>query len=205
MKRIEVVTVPGGDPEAERLEYDIYLEEGYIQPNRQKKVLENLNYPKFIHFVARHEQKVVGSLRLVVDPIPRHGLFRLSSFTHFRLEDWVEPLLKQVGLEHVAEVGTMVIRPEYRGSETYLRLFEKAFEYGLMRRIRAGIATIDAGFCDRLIRRGMPLISLGPSVYYMGSETVPVLIDMPRLVARVLGDPVIAPLPLPELAEKERA
>ncbi|HOV60634.1 MAG TPA: GNAT family N-acyltransferase [Candidatus Hydrogenedentes bacterium] len=205
MSDIVVDMVHGTSPEAERLEYEIYVAEGYIAPNHRRKVLENEHYPEFIHFVARDRDQVVGSLRLVTDPRPRFGVFRLAAFTHFTLDPWVEPLLCQVGLKHVVEVGTMVIRPEYRGSETYLKLFEKAFEYGLMTRIHAGLATIDAGFCDRLERRGVPLVDLGPSRFYMGSETQPVLIDMPRLVSRVLGEAVLPPLPLPEVVERALA
>lgn len=204
MNGITVSIVHGADPEAERLEYDVYVAEGYIRPNSRKKVLENRHYPDFLHFVAHNGHRVVGSLRLVTDPRPRHGQFRLGAFTHFKLDSWVKPMLHQIGLDHVVEVGTMVIRPEYRGSETYLRLFEKAFEYGLMRRVRAGLATIDAAFCDRLERRGVPLVNLGPSRCYMGSETRPVLIDMPRLVTRVLGNVILPPLPIPEAIRKAR-
>jgi len=205
MSEIVVSVVHGADPEAERLEYEIYVAEGYIPPNSREKVLENENYPAFLHFVARHEDRVIGSLRLVTDPRPRFGVFRLGAFSHFTLDHWVEPMLRQIGLDHVAEVGTMVIRPEYRGSETYIRLFEKAFEYGLMCRIQAGLAMIDAAFCDRLERRGIPLVDLGPSQFYMGSETRPVLIDMPRLISRVLGDAIFPPLPIPEAACRARA
>lgn len=205
MSAIAVSIVHGADPEAERLEYDVYVAEGYIRFNSQKKVLENRNYPDFLHFVACHEQRVVGSLRLVIDPKPRFGIFRLGAFTHFMLDSWVEPMLHEIGLDHVVEVGTLVIRPEYRGGDTYLQLFEKAFEYSLMRRVRVGLATIDAAFCDRLKRRGVPLVDLGPSSIYMGSETRPVLIDMPRLVTRVLGDVILPPLPIPEAISEAQA
>ncbi len=205
MPGIEVLIVHGTDAEAARVEYEIYVAEGYIPPNEQGRVLENDHYPDFIHFVARDGNLVVGSLRLVVDPVPRFGLFRLGAFAHFDLEPWVTPLLREVGLNHVVELGTMVIRPEYRGNETYLRLFEKAFEYGLMTRVRAGVATIDAGFCDRLERRGVPLVDLGPPRFYMGSETRPVLIDTPTLFCRVLGNAVLPPLPLPCAVAEARA
>ncbi len=200
---IHVDICPGGDPEAKRLEYDVYLHEGYIEANDQCEVIENADYPEFVHFVARVADRVIGSLRLVVDSRPRHGVFKLASFTHFPLENWALETLGRTESEKVVEVGTMVIHPDFRGGEAYMQLFRKAFEFAVLKRFRYAVSTIDAGFFHRLLTRGLPFSAMGESMYYMGSETVPAIIDIDQLVRMYLGaHPTVvrpagvAPLPM---------
>jgi len=47
---VQIDMCPNGDAEAMRLEYNVYLREGYIEPNDEQIVLENKNYPEFVHF-----------------------------------------------------------------------------------------------------------------------------------------------------------
>ena len=184
---VQIDICPMGDPEAKKLEYDVYLREGYSEANSREEVLENIEYPDFIHFVARVNGEVIGALRLVVDTKPRHGLFRLASFGHFSIHPWVQEALHGVELKKTVEVGTMVIKPEYRGGETYTLLFQKAFEYCLMKRLKFAMSTIDENFFNRLIKRGMPFKAMGERRYYMGSYTIPAIIDLEYLASMIFG------------------
>jgi len=184
---VQIDVCPNGDEEAMRLEYDIYLREGYIEPNDEHVVLENRNYPNFVHFVARVDGKAIGALRLVTDASPRHGVFRLSSFRHFPIRQWATDLLHAADQRRVVEVGTMVIDPEYRGGNTYAQLFQKAFEYAVLSRVHYALATIDEGFYHRLLKRGLPFREMGETRYYMGSYTVPAMIDVEQLMRMMFG------------------
>ena len=184
---VQIDICPNGDAEAMRLEYDVYLREGYIEPNDEQIVLENKNYPEFVHFVARVDDRVIGSLRLVTDARPRHGAFLLGSFGHFSIQKWATDLLRSADQHRVVEVGTMVIDPEFRGGNTYAQLFQKAFEYAVLSRVHLALATIDEGFFHRLRKRGLPFREMGERRYYMGSYTVPALIDVEQLVRMMFG------------------
>ena len=199
---ITVEAYTGGNEAAKRLEYEIYLEEGFIEANEYGVVLENEDYPDFIHFVASENGVPVGSLRLVTDPQPRHeGIFRLASFTHFGIEDWARELLARADLASVVEVGTMVIRPGHRGGKAYAALFSKALEFCIMSGLRYAVSTVDAGFHDRLARRGIPMRHMGEPEFYMGSETIPVMVDIRELAQRVVAEQAAAGAS----AENERA
>lgn len=184
---LTVDVCPSGDEAAKRLEYEVYLHEGYIEANGRGLVLENLDYPEYVHFVAREGGKTVGSLRLVTDPKPRHGIFRLNAFNHFSLRAWARDLMAGADPRSVVEVGTMVIHPEYRGGDAYMQLFSKSFEFALLKRFRYAVSTIDAAFYNRLRKRGVPFQEMGESRHYMGSETVPALIDIDQLARLLLG------------------
>jgi hypothetical protein len=184
---VQIDICPNGDAEAMRLEYDVYLREGYIEPNDEQIVLENRDYPEFVHFVARIDGRAIGSLRLVTDARPRHGAFRLGSFKHFSIKKWATDLLHSADQRRVVEVGTMVIDPEFRGGNTYAQLFQKAFEYAVLSRVHLALATIDEGFFHRLRKRGLPFREMGEREYYMGSYTVPALIDVDQLVRMMFG------------------
>jgi hypothetical protein len=170
-----------------RLEYDVYLGEGYIEPNDQHIVLENRDYPEFVHFVARVDGRTIGALRLVTDARPRHDVFRLGSFRHFSVQKWATDLLRSADQRRIVEVGTMVIDPEYRGGDAYAQLFQKAFEYAVLARVHYALATIDEGFYHRLLKRGLPFREMGETRYYMGSHTVPAIIDVEQLIRMMFG------------------
>lgn len=202
MDSLVVDLYPMGDREAFLLEYDVYLREGYIPPNAFHRVLENDYYPEFVHFVARHREKAIGSLRLVTDPTPRHGIFKLNSFAHFPLFGWTKELLEDVESSRIFEIGTMVIQPEFRGGAAYNLLFQKAFEFAVLRRVKYSLATIDEQFFHRLCKRGLPFRAIGEKRYYMGSETVPAMIDVEQLARMFLGTAHMKPAESPA---RERA
>lgn len=187
MRNVVVDVCPMGDDAAFALEYDVYLREGYIEPNPFHRVLENADYPEFVHFVARIGDKTIGSLRLVTDAQPRHGVFKLSSFRHFSVHEWALKLLASTESRQVFEIGTMVIDPEYRGGRIYTILFQKAFEFALLKRIRYSLTTVDEKFFHCLRKRGLPFHAIGEKQFYMGSETVPAMIDVEQLARMVLG------------------
>ncbi len=184
---IQIDICPNGDADAMRLEYDVYLAEGYIEANDAHLVLENRDYPEFVHFVARIDGRAIGSLRLVTDARPRHDVFRLGSFKHFSIQKWATDLLHSADQRRVVEVGTMVIDPEFRGGDTYAQLFQKAFEYAVLSRVHLALATIDEAFYHRLLKRGLPFREMGERRYYMGSYTVPALIDVDQLMRMMFG------------------
>jgi hypothetical protein len=184
---VQIDMCPNGDADAMRLEYDVYLREGYIEPNDEHLVLENRDYPEFIHFVARVDGRAIGALRLVTDARPRHGAFRLGSFRHFAIQKWATDLLHSADQHRIVEVGTMVIDPDFRGGNTYAQLFQKAFEYAVMSRVHYALSTIDEGFFHRLLKRGLPFREMGETRHYMGSNTVPAIIDVEQLMRMMFG------------------
>lgn len=165
-----------GDAEVEALEYDVYSRAGYIPPNPYRKVLENSDYPEHDVVVAHCRNQLVGSVRLVVDPMPPRGLFSLHCFEPFALWPWAEQLLKSTAPEQRLQVGTMVIREEFRGGPVFQAMFAKVLELSMLKGIRFAAATIDETFFYRLNQRNVPFIPMGETLQYMGTRTVPALV-----------------------------
>lgn len=164
------------DEQVEALEYDVYLKAGYIAANAERRVLENRNYPTHSVIVALDGDVAVGSVRLVVDPKPRFGLFSLHCFNAFTLWPWAEGLLKDAAPTSRLQVGTMVIRESWRGGETFHVMFQKILEMSLQECIHYAVSTVDEGFFNRLAHRNVPFIPMGDTRFYMGSRTVPALV-----------------------------
>lgn len=169
-------------PEAAYLEYEVYLQFGYIPPNHQKRVLENLDYPDHYHVVAYDGATLAGAVRFVNDPAPRFGLFSLSCFKPFTLWPEAHAFLAQADPSCVVQIGTTVVREEYRGGSVVFPILRWGIDWMLENEhIRYAVTTIDERFFRALKRWGIPIQPMGPSLYYMGSVTVPAYIDLEQL------------------------
>lgn len=171
--RLEVC--PYGDTRIEALEYDVYLKAGYIAPNPHQRVLENDDYPAHHVIAAFCGDILAGSVRVVIDSRPRKGLFSLHCFEPFAVWPWAETLLRSVPAGSMMQIGTMVVREDFRGGPVCQALLGRLIETLVQARIQFAVAAIDERFLMGLNTRKVPLVPMGPALHYMGSRTVPVI------------------------------
>ena len=172
--RLEVC--PRSDRRVEELEYEVYVQAGYIAPNPHHRVLENDEYPDHLVVAAFFGDVLAGSVRVVIDSQPQEDLFSLHCFDPFRVWPWAEDMLQGVKAGGLMQIGTMVIREEFRGGAVCQAMLQRLIEIFVEARIHFAAATIDERFFKSLNARKVPLVPMGPTLHYMGSRTVPVLV-----------------------------
>lgn len=163
------------DRRVEELEYEVYLRAGYIAPNPHRRVLENDDYPDHLVVAAFCGDILAGSVRVVVDSHPKDGLLTLHCFEPFEIWPWAEDMLQRVQTGGLMQIGTMVIREEFRGGAVCQAMLQRLIEMFVEARIHFAVATIDEKFFSSLSARKVPMVPMGHTLHYMGSRTVPVL------------------------------
>lgn len=164
------------DYRIQALEYEVYLDAGYIAPTPHRRVLENDDYPDHQVIAAFCGDILAGSVRAVIDARPEQRLFSLHCFEPFQIWPWAEALLREVETEQLMQIGTMVIRDEFRGGAVRQALMQRLTEIFVEAGIRFAAATVDERFFNSLSSRNVPLVPMGDTLHYMGSRTVPVIV-----------------------------
>jgi len=189
---IRVEVYPRSTREIEELEYEVYVNAGYILPDKIRRVRENDDYPEHNIVAVYCDDLLVGSVRLVVDSHPEDSLFSLRCFEHFDIWPWARRLLCEAPANRLMQVGTMVIREEYRSGFVFQAMFKRALEMLLHERIHFAVATIDEGLYNRLGSRKIPFVPMGETIHYMGSRTVPALVSREWLISGVVPDDILS-------------
>ena len=158
---------------ARQLEYDVFLEAGYISETPHRLVADYDKYQKSEFVTALSNGELSGMMRLIYadDSLPHRGLPTLEHYTIW--DEWRDRINK-LPESRLGEFGTLAVRKPYRkGRSTYL-LKRKSIMYPAGKGYRYGLSLIDAGLLARLQAKGHILVQIGDSKYFMGSETVPV-------------------------------
>ena len=160
--RLEVC--PRSDRRVEELEYEVYLRAGYIAPNPHHRVLENDDYPDHLVVAAFCGDVLAGSVRVVIDSRPQEDLFSLHCFEPFEVWPWAEEMLQEVQVGGLMQIGTMVIREEFRGGAVCQAMLQRLIEIFVEARIRFAAATIDERFFRTSMRARYPLFPWDPHI-----------------------------------------
>ncbi|MBF0432231.1 MAG: hypothetical protein HQK83_13180 [Fibrobacteria bacterium] len=177
-----VKVLDSDNPEAIQLEYDVFLDSGYIKPNTDNVVSE---YASFTHswFVAIEQSgQLMGVSRIIPAACLKDGWRQLPTNIHFSLNKQIIAYFDSLENSHFFEVGTMAIRKSYRGGSVFRLLWKGVYHQAIQHNCHYGLSSIDADFYKILLQIGLPMESIGKPKYYMGSETVPVLIKIKEIV-----------------------
>jgi len=168
------------DEAARRLEYEVFLEAGYLESNDSCVVEEYDHYARSEFLVATVDGEPAGVVRLIYadDSLPHRGLPTLA---HYQIDDtWRQKILAMPEAK-LGEFGTIAVLKKFRhGRATYL-LKRRAIIYPALKGYRYGLSLIDAGLLRRLQAAGHILEQIGESKFFMGSETVPVITNAYRI------------------------
>lgn len=171
--------------QAADIEAEVFIERGYVATAEELAEEYAPYLGKSSMIAAIVGGNVVGSGR-VIHYDPQVGFKTLKDVEKGRLtvDSQGRDILVKVPLEKVMEIGTLSIEKAYRGMRSYqfglnIELYGAILEVGR----RAGSPYILASFDDQYFRRfmryfGPAVKQLGPAVDYMGTPTIPAIMNM---------------------------
>jgi len=161
-----------------KLRYKVFcLEKKYLDYKKYPNGLETDIYDKYaVHFVARDKKDytLAGGIRLI-----KHSNFGFPMEKSFSFDIGGKKLIN----EKIVEVSRLIVMPKYRkkniGKHSVLMgLLKSAYHYSKRNNYEYWVAAIDYYVFNLLKKFGFTFEILGRSKKYMGSESIPVLIDI---------------------------
>lgn len=172
------------DPEdilaARRLQGRRYLDAGFVDRLRSDGTIEDpyLRISDWFGVADAEGRTVVGVARLI-----RHTPFGLPAIDEFDISAAGTQMLESINAERIAEVSALAVARGYgaiRGGEVAKALYRAMYQYSLLEaKYTHWVAAIDSRVKRHLVRsHGFLFEEIGESRMYLGSETVPVLLDL---------------------------
>lgn len=175
---------------AERVEAQVFIDADYVD-SQDELAEEYAKYaPKSEFILIKKDGVPAGSTRIIMYD-EAIGFKTIDDVYTGRLEitDEGEKLLAQIPFEKTFEVGTIAVPEEFRdtpdnedrvASQLYGMIFSEADKKG----IDYALASFDDNYFHRFSSLfGDGCFQLGEAVDYMGSKTVPVLLDKQKMRA----------------------
>lgn len=163
------------------VEYETFLEAGYIEANSQQRVLEFEEYDPFSDFfVLIKDTLVIGMLRRMR---PSTSL-ELKTLRDFEINpDWKElEKIAQTQPTLIEEIGTLGLLKEYRGlglRACVAALYRASWQDSVRRGVKYWLFSADAKLFWALSNWfGFAVQQIGHDKYYMGSQTIPAVLPI---------------------------
>lgn len=177
----KVATTPELVRKARQLQHDVFLEMGYIKNPFPNRIIPLPSYVKrSTWIVATKKSLLLGTLRVS----------KVSSVNAV-FEDWeiknpkIQGLLKEVSSSSFAEVGGLAIKKEYRKQKISGGLYKACWLYALLKRIKWYLIKIDKKAFESFKKFGWHTIVVAPPKFYMGSISVPAIINIEKQLPNV--------------------
>jgi len=177
MPEIKIELRDASDPEALRIEYEVFLDAGYISQNEFGRAVEYDKYPSSRFLVALVDGETAGVVRLISDSTGPVEKMNLPTLKDFEIWPSAYETLRRYSPHEILELGTLAIVKKYRGTEVIRELSLSIISECLDCKIRCAIACIDEHFYKALARRRLPFRQIGDARLYLGSMTVPGLFN----------------------------
>jgi hypothetical protein len=195
---------------SEQLEYDIFVEEAYIAPNKHKRITSFDAYQKNEFIIAVEGGTVIGVIRLVLcddrkmakKAFPTLANARVLNYrlsdarknpelkppfeddkTLWLYKDSFEQVL-QLDPSKCHDLATMSILRSKRNGIVSSGLIRATLVHSLQMAKPISLSCIDTPFFEKLVLRGYPYEQLGPSVKYWGSPTTPCMVSGYHILKR---------------------
>ena len=160
-------------------QFELFLKTGLLfRTSCQKHLYLDKYFWQSINFFARSKEGCAGSLRLIMSkPICDDALFTLPTKSNMELQVFSE------WLQRISEVNvelSQFAKEKAAPTATVVALLRAAAQFSLSNSIFDWIATTD----NRVLRLlngyyfNFQLPAIGPSTYYLGSESTPILINI---------------------------
>ena len=169
-----------------QLEYEIFVEAAYIGPNSESLVLEYAPFNAVSDFVvAFEEDQVVGVLRR----IKYHADLGIKTLRDFDIRAEWRGMVEEACRNSpalVEEIGTLALKKERRGiggRAFTMSIYRVAWQESVRRGVKYWLFSVD----ERLFKTLVGLFgafAIGDPMHYMGSVTVPALLEIQRIRER---------------------
>lgn len=174
--------------EAATLEAQVFLENGYVS-NAEELAEEYRPYiPNTRMMAATRNNGVIGAMRIISYALGV-GLKTVNDAKKgsLVLSEEGKDILNQLDLQRTVEVGTIALDKDHRskseaGSYTISGLYRGIYSLALQENTPNIIASFDEDYYERFSKLfGPSVLPLGPATDYMGSKTVPVVMNVDKL------------------------
>lgn len=154
------------------LRYQVFcLEKGWINPKRFSNAQEVDEFDKYaVHFIAVNEEgRVIGTARLI-----------MPSTLGLPIEKLIET--KDLDVTQAVEVSRLAVLKTERNNEkaVFFGLTRLMWDYVSTKPVTLWGATVDEPLYRLLKRIGMPFILVGEPIWYVGSQSVPIIADIAK-------------------------
>lgn len=177
----------------QRLEYRVFVESGYVEPNTEQRLLD---YEPYVHaeFVATLSRNsttrgVVAAMRVIhggKKKRMRHGIFpTIDSAQKLAVATPIVKELLRMDPAEIVDLASMAVTRERRSSKAAVATISGVLaRVSALPRVRYAIAAIDTTFFEKLRRHSLPWRALGPSTMYWGSMTTAAIIKIGEIPRR---------------------
>jgi len=167
---------------AKALCHDVYLEFGYIEKRFPEGIIpEDRNDGESMYIVARTGDCVCGTIRL------RYGVSPFSVFRAWaqKLDQDSRDTLTRISTEPRAELGRLAVSANFRTGKVSQGLYKSAWLLALIKQIAWYLIRVDQRALTSLERCGYYVQRIGPPLYWMGSPTVPAVMEIGKQLSSV--------------------
>jgi predicted GNAT family N-acyltransferase len=165
--RVRLATESADLLTARALEHDVFVAEGFT-PASEHRVVEEYGYldGQSRWLLAERDGETAGVLRLMAaEP------HLVPAVRHFAPFPGAHDVLAG---ERYAEVGTLAVAEDHRGSDVGLHLYREALRLSLQEGVTAWVAVLEQWLLEHMAASGFHFEPMGPSRFYMGGECLPV-------------------------------
>jgi hypothetical protein len=174
------------------VEAETFIESDYVKSAAELQEEYRLYLPETSVLAASRDGKVVGGGR-VISYNPEIGFKTFHDIDDDRLElsDKGKEILRNIDPRHMMEIGTLGIKKEWRkmpGVRTGINLEMYGAIWGISTKNNTPyiLASFDGKYFERFSRYfGDSVKPLGPAIEYMGSLTVPVIMNLEETYANL--------------------
>ena len=180
--------------EAGEVEAQVFIDNNYVRTKEELDRECHPYLPASAMLALVNDGEVIGASR-ITEYLPGIGLKTVHDIIKGRLAVSAEgvAILKGLDKTRTMETGTIALREEYRGRHGRKHvgwLYAGIYGFAVERGYDTVIASFDEGYYGGFERRFSPAVRpLGPPTMYMGSLTVPAVIDVPRVNPDKFGIP----------------
>jgi hypothetical protein len=186
--QVQVLDDPGSPDwqAAAQIEANVFIEKGYVK-SPEELAEEYAPYLGSTAMIAlKLDMRTVGALR-VIDYDPTVGFKTEHDISEGRLllDEQGEEIMANLDRYKTLEAGTIALPEELRAShgKKYAAILYGAFHVLVKSRNKdTAIASFDAGYFRGFARKYSDFVTaIGPAVHYMGSPTVPAVMDATKV------------------------
>lgn len=185
---------------ARRLHHDIYLGVGYIKEPTLSGMIEDGYHPYSDYIIAIFIDGKPGKGEIVgVTRIIKNSPLGYPTLKEFKISKKAGAWMDSVDPYSIIEIGSLCVKPGFSAAKG---LYRYAWQYSKIRRDILWLACIDKDLLDILKKRYQFYFEqIGKEKFYLGSITVPAVLDCKRQKA-LMNPKLFAFYDKPQVPEK---